>query len=201
MEAEGKRWFSNSVFCLFCVAYTPSLHKTKTQSQPAKESVPNLLSTLEVDELDIDLIPSAGSRPEIVLRVLNHGERKDFHAQCTLLALRNSPNELYHGTFDLKWEHDFNRSVSLGHEDSSNLMIAKMQVDHRNRLAEMEILGLSGAEAKRFEWSRWSTNLKEKLPEYDLEITVLSDDARSPVSTRFTLRPKAWYGPLEMVRI
>ena len=89
----------------------------------------------------------------------------------------------------------------MGHEDSSNLMIAKMQVDHRNRLAEMEILGLSGAEAKRFEWSRWSTNLKEKLPEYDLEITVLSDDARSPVSTRFTLRPKAWYGPLEMVRI
>lgn len=150
--------------------------------------------------LNIELIPSTGPSPEIVLRVLNHGSKRNFHAQCTLLALRNSPNKLYHGTFDLKWEHGFDRSVSIGREDFCNLMIAKMETDHRNRLAEMEILGLSGTQTKKFEWSRWSTDLKEKLPEYDFEITILSDEASNPISTRFTLRPKAWYGPLEMVR-
>jgi len=152
-------------------------------------------------QLDIELIPSAGTSTNVVLRVLNRGGRREFHAQCTPIALRNSPNELYHGTFDLKWERTFDRSIPIGSGDSSNLVIAEVQNDHKNALAEMAILGLSGKETKRFEWSRWNTDSEEKLPEYDLEITILSDGAKKPISARFTLRPRAWYGPLEMVRI
>ena len=117
------------------------------------------------------------------------------------VALRNSPNELYRRTFDLKWEHTFDRSVSIGREDSWNLVVATMRNDHKNGLATMEILGLSGKGTKPFEWSRWNMDSKEQLPEYDLEIIVLSGGTKEPISAWFTLRPRAWYGPLEMVRI
>jgi hypothetical protein len=151
--------------------------------------------------LNIDLIPISGARLDVLLAVKNQGNKRDFYAQCTPLALRNSPNELARGTFDLKWEHTFERQISIGAGATCNLLIATVDIDHRNSLATMQICGLSGSEKKQCEWSRWNTEPNEKLPEYELEISVFSDGTKGPVSARFTLRPKDWYGPLEMIKI
>jgi hypothetical protein len=154
--------------------------------------------------LDIELIPSAGMSTEIALRVINHGSKRDFHAQCTPLAIRNSPNKIHSGTFDLKWEHTFDRCVSIGRGDSCNLTIAKIQTDHKNEISKIEILALYGTETKLYELIRClgeRFNPAGTIPEYDLEVSVLSDGAKGPMSERFTLRPMAWDGPLEMVKI
>jgi hypothetical protein len=150
-------------------------------------------------EMSIELIPSAGASTEIVLRILNQGKRRDFQAQCTPITVRNSLNELRRGTFDLKWEHTFDRIVPIGNDASCNLLIARVQNVHTDGFSEMEIVGLVGQEIRRFEWCRWNTEPNERLPEYDLEIKILSDGVK-PVSEQFTLRPRAWYGPLEMFR-
>ncbi|HWF13815.1 MAG TPA: hypothetical protein VG272_08780, partial [Candidatus Acidoferrales bacterium] len=91
-------------------------------------------------KMQIELIPSAGASSEVMLRVLNHGNKREFQAQCTPIALRNSPNELRRGTFDLKWEHTFDRIVSIGNNASCNLVIARVQNEHRNGFSEMEIV-------------------------------------------------------------
>lgn len=152
-------------------------------------------------KVDITLTPTSGPRPDVLLAVKNQGAKGVFYAQCTPLALRNSPNELARGTFDLKWEHTFDKCESIGTGASCNLLIATVETDQRNATATMQIWGLSGNEKKQREWSLWNVNVKEKLPEYDLKISIFSDGAEGLVSEQFTLRPKAWHGPLEMFRI
>ena len=85
------------------------------------------LSTLETkpiarpSKIDVQLTPSGGPSPEVTLAVLNQGDAREFSAQCTLLALRNSPNELSRNIFDLKWEHTFHRKTSITKGESQNL--------------------------------------------------------------------------------
>lgn len=149
-------------------------------------------------DIDVGLNPSSGPSDELVLAVLNRGEGREFWAQCMPIALRNSPNALRRKTSSLKWEHTTERRLFIDKGESQNLLIATVQTDHKNDLSEMRLWGLVGKESKQYEWARWITDPKEKLPEYDLQITVLSEGAE-PYSKTFTLRPQAWHGPLEMV--
>jgi len=150
--------------------------------------------------LDVELTPSSGPRPDVLLTVTNKGDSGNFYAQCTLLALRNSPNALRRGTFDLKWEHTFDKRVPIGAGASSNRLVATFDDDQKNALATMEIWGLSGNSKKQCEWSRWNLDPREKVPEYDLEISIFSDGAKSPFSECFTLRAESWHGSPKMTK-
>jgi hypothetical protein len=152
-------------------------------------------------KLRIELIASSGPRPDVLLTVKNKGGSRSFYAQCTPLALRNSPNALRRGAYDLKWDHTFDKCVPIGAEASANLLIATFDNDHKNALATMELWGLSGNARKQCEWSRWNLDSREKVPEYDLEISIFSDGARGPFSERFTLTAESWCGSPKMTRI
>lgn len=152
-------------------------------------------------KLRIELTPSSGPRPDVLLTVKNNGRSRNFYAQCTPLALRNSPNGLRSGTYDLKWEHTFEKCVPIGAGASSNLLIATFDDDQKNALAMMELWGLSGNAKKQCEWSRWNLDSREKVPEYDLKISIFSDGARGPFSERFTLTAESWHGSPKMTRI
>jgi hypothetical protein len=169
---------------------TTSLGLTLPETQPAA-----LPSTI-----DVRLTPSSGPSPELTLAVINRTATREFSAQCTLLALRNSPNELSRKTFNLKWEHTVERSISIIEGESQNLLIATAHPDHEHGFSELKIWGLSANQPVQCEWSRWNLDSREALPEYDLEITIVSEGAE-PFSERFTLRPRTWHGPLEMVGI
>ena len=152
-------------------------------------------------KLRIELVPSNGPRPDVLLTVKNKGGSRNFYAQCTLLALRNSPNAMRSGTFNLKWEHTLDKCVPIGTGASSNLLIATFDVDHKNGLITMEIWGLSENAKKQYEWSRWNLDSHEKVPEYDLEISVFSDGVKRPFLERFTLTAESWHGSPKMVRM
>jgi hypothetical protein len=151
--------------------------------------------------LDVELTPSSGPRSDVLLTVKNKGGSRNFYAQCTLLALRNSPNVMRSGTFDLMWEHTLDKCVPIGTGASNNLLIATFNDDHKNALATMELWGLSGNAKKQCEWSRWNLDSREKVPEYDLEISIFSDGARGPFSERFTLTAESWHGSPKMTRM
>jgi hypothetical protein len=153
-----------------------------------------------VEHLDVQLTPSSGPSAEVMLAALNRANAREFSAQCTLLALRNSPNELSRRTFNLKWEHTFERDISITKGESQNLLVATAHPNHRDGFTELEIWGLSANQLIRREGSRWNLDSREALPEYDLEIRIVSEGAE-PYSEQFTLRPRTWFGPLEMVRI
>jgi hypothetical protein len=163
--------------------------------------VDNIKHSRLPSSVNVELVPSSGPRPDVLLTVKNRGGTRNFYAQCTPLALRNSPNALRAGTFDLKWEHTFDRCVTIGAGASSNLLIATFDVDHKNALAKMEIWGLSGNTKKQCEWSRWNLESGEKVPEYDLEISIFSDGVEGPFSEHFTLSAESWYGSPKLTRI
>jgi hypothetical protein len=163
--------------------------------------IDNIRHSRVPSSLNVELVPSSGPRPDVLLTVRNRGCIRNFYAQCTPLALRNSPNALRSGTFDLKWEHTFDKCVPIGAGASSNLLIATFDDDHKNALAMMEIWGLSGDAKKQFEWSRWNLDSREKVPEYDLEISIFSDGAEGPFSERFTLSAESWHGSPKLTRI
>src|ERR1035437_7553485 len=175
---------------------------------PMIVGIASLLAYLVVEALPyltprlrIELTPSSGPRPDVLLTVKIKGGGRNFHAQCTPLALRNSPNALRRGIYDLKWEHTFDRCVSIDAGASRNLLIAAFDVDHKNALATMELWGLSGNAKKQCEWSRWNLDSGESVPEYDLEISIFGDGAKSPFSEKFTLTAESWYGSPKMARI
>jgi len=151
--------------------------------------------------ISVLLLPSSGSRTQMDLRVTNTGARREFYAQCEFIALRHSPNPLAQVTYSLKWESVKGKRLFLGKGESANLLIARATQDHINAFAEMELLGLYGEEVKRYEWAGWETSSREVLPEFDLRISIFGDGTKKPLQRLYTLRPKTFHGPLEMLEI
>jgi hypothetical protein len=115
------------------------------------------------------------------------------------VALRHSPNQLRKRTSVLKWEGSSEKRLFLANGESSHLLIASFQLDHKIALGEMKIWALKDAKAESVESARWNTNSQEKLPEYDIRIWLFGDGYKSSKDQVFTVRPKRFFGPLEMV--
>jgi hypothetical protein len=156
---------------------------------------------LFLPSFSVELLPTAGQRPEMELRVTNLGKEGEFYTQCELLSLRHSPNALSQVMYPLKWDGTNNKRLFLAQGESANLLIARAKQDHKNGFAEMELLGLYGEEVRQYEWVGWNTSSRESLPEYDLRITVFREGAKKPLERSYTLKPKTFHGPLEMIEI
>jgi hypothetical protein len=142
--------------------------------------------------------PSGKGNPAIYLNVLNEsGGVKTFNAKCEVLDTRHDPNAFPSGIYDLKWDHTFDRKVSFSKHDSLNLLIATIAGPSENpKLSLCALDGLKTSERGGFSWSVLD---KRELPEYDLQITILSDVAIEPQRYRFTLRPHISRTYVEMV--
>ena len=150
--------------------------------------------------ISVELVPTLGSSPAMEVRVKNTGKGREFYAQCEFLALRNSPNPLPRITFDLQWAGREDKRLFIANQDTANLLIADFTQDQKTAFAEMTVWGLSGLEKKPYGWAGWSMNSREKLPEYDLGISIRGDGAKVSKQLVFTLRPQKFYGPLEMFK-
>lgn len=154
---------------------------------------------MQLQPLDIQLASSTGPSAEIVAMVTNRGEPREMSARCTITALRvgGRAHQFSTRAFDLKWENETARIVRVGMHPR-NLLIATVDEQRSKGLPTMRIWGLSDGTAKEYEWQSWNAEPDEELPEYDLEISIYTDGVL-PHSESFTLRPKSWLGPLEMV--
>jgi len=149
--------------------------------------------------LNVRLAPSGGPAMNMVLQVANLGRSAEVSAQCVVTALRvgGVDHQVSNRAFDLSWENESTRKVFLGTQPR-NLLIAFVDDDRDTKLPTLRILGLSGKWVKECESRSWNEEPNEALPEYDLEITIYSEGFQ-PHSEVFTLGPKSWLGPLEMV--
>lgn len=148
----------------------------------------------------VTLTPILGPAPVQLLTVKNLGAPVTLRAQCTLLLRRNDPNMLRRSTFRMEWDAPKKRAVKLRRGGICNLIVAKAGVireevqEHYHRPPEedqewMEIVGLpqngEGEQREAQESSRWHHG--DKLPEYDLEITIIGEN-HTPHVQCFTLR-------------
>jgi len=150
-------------------------------------------------KVEVTLRPINGAGTSALIVVKNDGADRRFAVQCELLALRNSPNKLREDHFTLKWNDSDEPWTTLVCGQSAKVLLATWQIDHRVGFASMSILELAEKSTKLVESAGWVTSAPEKVPEYDLRITVLGEGTRKPLTKEYTLRPARWTGPLEIV--
>jgi hypothetical protein len=144
----------------------------------------------------VTLTPAVGPATIQLLEVRNLGAPLTFRAECTLLSRRNDPNLLHRSTFRMEWQGSLKRAVKLRRGGSCNLVIARA-----NREADMDVMEICGLSEDSLregkESSRW--NHGDKLPEYDLKITIIGEDHRPHVEC-FTVKA-GHTSALEMISI
>jgi len=132
-----------------------------------------------------------------LVKVENLGEEQALRADCTVLNRRNDQNPLHRSTFGMEWAASEKRIATLPRGSSCNLVVAKAS-EIKGRPTEarrppeedmnlMQIWGLSGQgeQGEEKESSRWYYG--DKLPEYDLKITVTGENQKPHVEC-FTLK-------------
>jgi hypothetical protein len=97
----------------------------------------------------------------------------------------------------LKWEGVTTSQVNIASNDSSSLLIASHEFVEHN-IAWLRLWRLDGQDAKHLASAGWERTPSEKLPEFDIKISVFRDDAVKPLVKYFTVRPESYVGPLEM---
>jgi hypothetical protein len=134
-------------------------------------------------DVNVGLEPSQGQFDKMYLRVINRSDAQVFQAQCSVIARRNDPNPPHLVTFPLNWEHPHGRALQLLRGESGNLLIAGAGEDRSEAWIKLE--SASSVPGPESRWSREARN--ERLPEYDLEITILGQQSKTPQSERFSL--------------
>jgi hypothetical protein len=134
-----------------------------------------------LNPVKVSLVPWKGKGEKMFLTVTNLGaQHHAFQGQCRVLARRNDPNTPQLLTFDLQWEYG-GRSYTLGPGQAGNLLIASAgHSEHK----EMEWLQLESAGLVKPQRSDW--NFGDKLPQYDIEVSILGDG--EPQREKFTVR-------------
>lgn len=143
---------------------------TDTQKQTPAQS----------DVLPVELQPTKGPSCKQFLIVTNKGERQKFHAQCIVF---DHSSRTVITSFDLGWDHRQSRELSLAHEESHKLLIARAWDDRTNKLEYISLVGL-GEEEKL--WERWNVNTDPAVI-YQLEIRIFGE--RGIRKQQFIVRP------------
>ena len=138
---------------------------------------------------------------DTLLTITNTGPAGSFSAQGRLYSLRNSPNDFQRAPFPIPWQNSNAREAPIGRRAADNLLIASFTLGMvgDTRMGELTIHRWTQTAVGRVDGSRWIVNPNEKLPQYDLEISVFEQKHRKPVTRRYTLRPASFIGPLELV--
>jgi len=151
--------------------------------------VPELLHP----RVKVKLTPINGPSPTQLLTVENGGSKQVLRADCTILQRRNDPNRLLPLTFRMEWEYrDLRTSGKLSHGGQRNLVIATagetrgVDQGHPFEMKWIAITGLS-VDGQREEKQRSPWNYGDELPEYDVKITVTSENRKQHVEC-FTVK-------------
>jgi hypothetical protein len=147
--------------------------------------------------VNVSLMPSGGGSADIVLRVKNDGKQGNFRATYEIVGSRETCGYPMDRTAVLKWEGVGTPQVNIAGNDSASLLIASHEFVEHN-IAWLRLWRLDGQDAKQLASAGWERKPSEKLPEFDLKISVFRDDAVKPLVKCFTVRPESYIGPLEM---
>src|ERR1017187_2228451 len=151
----------------------------------AKQSEQELINPGSASKpVTVDLVPWQGKGDKMFLTVTNRGtEQQAFQGQCRILARRNDPNVAQLIAFDLQWEYG-GQSYRLLPGQSGNLLIARADYTEHHDWEWLQLEAAVGStKPLRSDWAHG-----DKLPEYDVEITILGDKSTEPRRQKFTVR-------------
>jgi hypothetical protein len=141
----------------------------------------------------VSLTPHGTSSTDLVLSVVNHATEDIFFAEAQLIA-RNIHSNFKQMPFDLSWQGNSEKAVSIQRNKSRNLLIAgHKSLEDNPQLSSMYFYGLD-------EYGVWEVSDKEaQLPSYVMRISIFSRHSRNPHISYFRVSPDTFRGPLKMV--
>ncbi len=118
-----------------------------------------------------------------------------------MVASRNYPNQLRKGSYVLLWLGPGTSTVTLDTGQSDSLLMARFQEhDLRDaRMGQAQVIECNGAQEGLWDGFRWIFQRDDALPEFDIDVTIVGSGLSRLFSRRYTLRPAAWIGPLELI--
>ena len=145
--------------------------------------------------------PTGGPSQDLRLFVTNRGPKTEFHARATVVASRNYPNQLRKGSYVLLWLGPGTSTVTLDTGQSDSLLVARFKEhDLRDaRMGQAQVIECNGAQEGLWDGFRWMFQRDDALPEFDIDVTIVGSGLSRLFSRRYTLRPAAWIGPLELI--
>jgi hypothetical protein len=133
--------------------------------------------------VNVEFAPWEGQFEKMYLTVKNRGAKQSFQAQCRTVGQRNDANPRQVRTFNLNWEYG-GRALQLMPGESGNLLIASAGEDRTKGTEWMKLESASVGQGPSSHWLRGA----QKLPEYDIEITILGQKSNQPQTELFTVR-------------
>lgn len=134
-------------------------------------------------DFKVEFIPSHGQGEERFLGIKNLGCPEGFIAQCQILARRNDPNPTQCMIYDLQWQNGGTLMV-LATGQVGNILIAMAGNDKNKGMEWIQLRAFnSHAQPNSSNW-----NLGDKLPEYEIEITVVGTKSNESKSEKFLVR-------------
>ena len=152
------------------------------------------------------LTPVAMNSTDARLTFKNSGKKADFFVKCEFTGQVNIPNPLPSIVYDLAWENQTTKVLSLAEGDSAHLMLATWRwldttdtiyskdVKRKMGIAEFKAVGKDEPEHLML----WHYDLKDLLPACDVKVTVRSDGGKGTIEGFFTVEPQRFHGPLQV---
>lgn len=175
------------------------------RSGPVQSRLPHVSIARRRGPPHVDINVTAGSSPEVRINVTNRGPQAQFHATAMEVANRNDPNQIRAGLYAVAWLGHTSNLITLLPQQSHALVVARFQILEfpnpapMTRMGQADIMEWDGAKVSLWDTFRWIFEPNGKLAEYDLDVKLFSTVSSEPLLLKYTLRPAAWVGPLELM--
>jgi hypothetical protein len=149
---------------------------------------------------DLAVEPTGGPSQDLRLMVTNLGRLASLQGTAVVTATRNYPNRHRLGTYTLMWLGRGSNTIPLDRGQSEALLVARWKIHDGPvpRLAQVALVECHGSAEAEWDGFRWNMEPNEKLPEFDVDISIAGSGFSEPFRRSYTLRPSSWLGPLEL---
>jgi hypothetical protein len=165
-----------------------------------------------INSVKVNIRGVDGPNKDARLVVTNLRVGRKFSVECEIVAQRNIPNDMPNNHFPLKWANNKDKLSLLTKDQSAEIVVATWDISYKSpffacmSIAEwadspVETYSCLVKSQEHIAWASWFPESPDALPEFDLRITVVGEDASRAFIKGFTLRPKTPRGPLELIPI
>jgi hypothetical protein len=148
-------------------------------------------------QMNIRVHPTSGPSTTVFLKLTNSGRDSTFSAFGEIVGHPNGVNDFRRGEFQFGWDDGILARRLIHRNETASIVIASFDLVDKY-LSELKVWEVSGPACVPWESFRWNVDPKETLPAFELRIRIVAEKTQSPKTFNFTVKPKAYMGPLEL---
>jgi hypothetical protein len=148
--------------------------------------------------VNIRVHPTSGPATTIFLKVTNLDKSTTFSAFGEIVGHPNGVNDFRRGEFQFGWDDGKLERRLIHRDETASVVIASFE-EVGKYLNELKVWEVVGPECVPWESFRWNVYPQEILPAFEMRVRIVGENTHSPKTFSFTVRPKEFMGPLELL--